>query len=63
MGRRKPPTDEPFHSFPLNAIVLASPAQSAMPEVGHRVTKMGHSMPRLPCTPEPLAGINPFRCF
>jgi len=45
MGRRKPFADEPFHSFPLDATMLASPAQSAMPEVAHGVTKMGQSMP------------------
>jgi hypothetical protein len=45
MSRRKPATDEPFHSLPLDATVLASPAQSAMPEVRDRVTKVGQSVP------------------
>ena len=27
-GRRKPTADEPFHSLPLDATMLASPAQS-----------------------------------
>lgn len=45
MGRRKPAAAEPFHSLPLDATMLASPAQSAMPEVGHRVTKVGQSVP------------------
>jgi hypothetical protein len=43
-GRRKPTTDEPFHSLPLDATMLASPAQSAMPEVAHGETKVGHGM-------------------
>ena len=43
-GRRKPTTDEPFHSLPLDATMLASPAQSAMPEVAHGETKMSHGM-------------------
>ncbi len=45
MGRRQPAADEPFHSFPLEATMPASPAQSAMPEVRHGETKMGQSMP------------------
>src|SRR5579875_3721510 len=44
-NRRKPAADESFHSLPLDATMLASPAQSAMPEVRHRVTKVGQSVP------------------
>jgi hypothetical protein len=43
-GRRQPAADEPVHSFPQNATMLASSAQRSMPEVAHGETKMGHGM-------------------
>jgi hypothetical protein len=42
MGRRQPATDEPLHSFPLDATMLASSAQGMMPEVAHGETKVSH---------------------
>src|SRR5450755_4143468 len=42
MGRRKPASDEPCHSVPLDATVLASSAQGTMPEVAHGETKVVH---------------------
>jgi hypothetical protein len=45
MGRRQPAADEPFHSFPLDATMLASSAQRSMPEVAHGEAKVGQSMP------------------
>jgi hypothetical protein len=45
VGRRKPIADESLHSFPQNATMLASPTQSAMPEVAHGETKVIQSMP------------------
>ncbi len=42
--RRQPAADEPVHSFPQNATMLASSAQRSMPEVAHGETKMGHGM-------------------
>jgi hypothetical protein len=44
-GRRKPTADEPLHSLPLDATVLASSAQGMMPEVAHGETKVSHGMP------------------
>ena len=44
MGRRQPAADEPLHSFPQNATVLASSAQRSMPEVAHGETKVSQSM-------------------
>jgi hypothetical protein len=44
MGRRQPATDEPIHSLPLDATVLASSAQGMMPEVAHGETKVSHGM-------------------
>jgi len=44
-GRRQPAADEPVHSFPQNATMLASSAQRSMPEVAHGEAKVGQSMP------------------
>ncbi len=44
MGRWQPAADEPVHSLPQNATMLASSAQRAMPEVAHGETKVGHGM-------------------
>ena len=44
MGRRQPALDEPCHSVPLDATVLASSAQGTMPEVAHGETKVVHGM-------------------
>ena len=44
MGRRQPATDQPFHSLPLDATMLASSAQGMMPEVAHGETKVSHGM-------------------
>ena len=45
MGRRKPATDEPLHSLPLHAPFLASPFESAVPEVTDREAEVGQSIP------------------
>jgi hypothetical protein len=44
-GRRQIRGDEPLHSLPLDATMLASPAQSAMPEVAHGEAKVGQGVP------------------
>jgi hypothetical protein len=44
-GRRKIRGDEPLHSLPLDATMLASPAQSTMPEVAHGEAKVGQGVP------------------
>jgi hypothetical protein len=44
MGWRQPAADEPCHSVPLDATMLASSAQGMMPEVAHGETKVGHGM-------------------
>ncbi len=44
MGRWQPAADEPVHSRPQNATMLASSAQRSMPEVAHGETKMGHGV-------------------
>ena len=36
--------DEPLHSLPLDATMLASPAQGMVPEVAHGETKVSHGM-------------------
>jgi len=41
VGRRQIRGDKPLHSLPLHATMLASPAQSAMPEVAHGEAKVG----------------------
>ena len=40
MGRRKPSADQPFHSLPLDASLLAPPSKRVMPEVTHREAKV-----------------------
>ena len=45
MGRRKPALDEPFHPFPWDASLLASPSQDVMPEVAHLETEVGQGVP------------------
>ncbi len=45
MRRRQPAADEPVHSLPQNATMLASSAQRSMPEVAHGETKVGQGMP------------------
>ena len=45
MGRRQPAIDEPLHSFPLDATMLASSAQGMMPEVAHGETKVSEGVP------------------
>ncbi len=45
MGRRQPAVDEPLHSLPLDATMLASSAQRSMPQVAHGETKVGQGMP------------------
>ena len=44
-GRRQIRGDEPLHSLPLHATMLASPAQCAMPEVAHGEAKVGQGVP------------------
>ena len=44
MGRRQPAADEPCHSVPLDATMLASSAQGMMPEVAHGETKVVHGL-------------------
>ena len=36
MGRRKPSADEPLHTLPLDAPLLAPPFERVMPEVTDR---------------------------
>jgi len=43
-GRRKPTADEPFHSLPLDATMLASSTERSMPEIAHGETKVSHGM-------------------
>ena len=46
MGRRQPAADEPLHSLPQNATVLASPTQDVRCQrLAHRETKVGQSIP------------------
>src|ERR1019366_10453946 len=44
-GRRQPAADEPVHSLPQNATMLASSTQRAMPEVAYGETKVGQGVP------------------
>ena len=43
-GRWKPTADEPFHSLPLDATMLASSTERSMPEIAHGETKVSHGM-------------------
>jgi hypothetical protein len=45
MGRRKPALDEPFHPFPRDAPLLASPSKDVMPEVAHPEPEVGQGVP------------------
>ena len=45
MGRRKPAADEPLHTLPLHAPLLASPFENAMPEVTDREAEVGQCVP------------------
>ena len=45
MGRRQPAADEPLHSFPLKATVLAPSSEDVVPEVAHGETKVSQSVP------------------
>ena len=45
MGGRKPALDEPFHPFPWDASLLASPSKDVMPEVAHPETEVGQGVP------------------
>src|SRR5208282_2462281 len=45
MRRRQPAADEPVHSLPQNATMLASSAQRSMPEVAHGEAKVGQGVP------------------
>jgi hypothetical protein len=45
MGRRQPAADEPLHSFPQNATVLAPASQDVVPEVAHSETRASQSVP------------------
>ena len=51
MGRRKPATDEPFHSLPLDATMLASSAQRRCQRL-LTVKRKWASAYRLPGTPK-----------
>ncbi len=44
-GRRQPAADEPVHSLPQNATMLASSTQRSMPEVAYGETKVGQGVP------------------
>ena len=45
MGRRKPSADEPLHTLPLDASLLAPPFNRVMPEVTDREAEVSQSVP------------------
>jgi len=45
MGRRKPSADEPLHTLPLDASLLAPPFERVMPEVTDREAEVSESVP------------------
>ena len=45
MGRRKPSADEPLHTLPLDASLLAPPFERVMPEVTDREAEVSQSVP------------------
>ena len=44
-GRRQPAADEPLHSLPRDAALLASASEDAMPEVAHGEAKVSQGVP------------------
>jgi hypothetical protein len=44
-GRRQPAADEPLHSLPRDAALLASSSEDVMPEVAHGEAKVGQGVP------------------
>jgi hypothetical protein len=45
MRRRKPSADEPLHTLPLGASLLAPPFERVMPEVTDREAEVSQSVP------------------
>ena len=45
MGRRKPSADEPLHTLPLDASLLAPPFERVMPEVTDREAEVSQCVP------------------
>ena len=44
-GRRQPALDEPFHSLPRDASLLAPSSEDVVPEVAHGEAKVGQGVP------------------